>query len=103
MLHWIPKLFIDLIHILFLLYLLPWLWVFQHQNLQDFIKFSRALITDIFPVAQAGLEYLLNRLSAEAQEKHTEKHIEHVHSTVLENLADQKCTSATWQCSTPKE
>ena len=30
-------------------------------------------------------------------------HIEHVHSTVLPNLADQKCTSATWQCSPPKE
>ena len=46
-LHWISKLFIHSIHILFLLYLLLWFW-FQLQNLQDVIKISRALIKDIF-------------------------------------------------------
>ena len=35
---------------------------FQLQNLQDFIKISRALIKDIFPVAEATLENLSNRL-----------------------------------------
>ena len=35
---------------------------FQLQNLQDFIKISRALIKDIFPVAEAKPEYLSNRL-----------------------------------------
>ena len=35
---------------------------FQHQNLQDFIKVMRALIKDIFPVAEEPLENLLNRL-----------------------------------------
>ena len=35
---------------------------FQLQNLQDFIKISRALIKDIFPVAEANPEYLSNRL-----------------------------------------
>ena len=34
---------------------------FQHQNLQDFIKTIRALIKDIFPVAEAILENLSNR------------------------------------------
>ena len=29
--HWLSKLFIDLIHILFLLYLLLWFWCF-HQT-----------------------------------------------------------------------
>ena len=42
------KLFIDSIHILFLLYLLLWLWDFTIKNLQDFIKIYRALIKDIF-------------------------------------------------------
>ena len=42
------KLFIDSIHILFLLYLLLWLWDFIIKNLQDFIKIYRALIKDIF-------------------------------------------------------
>ena len=46
------KLFIDSIHILFLLYLLLWLWDFNIKNLQDFIKIYRALIKDIFPVAE---------------------------------------------------
>ena len=35
---------------------------FQHQNLQDFIKIIRALIKDIFPVAEATLEDLWNPL-----------------------------------------
>ena len=73
------------------------------KKLQDFIKIYRALIKDIFPVAEANPEYLSNRLRAEAQEEHIEKHIEHVHSTVLPNLAEQKCTSRIWQCSPPKE
>ena len=47
------KLFIDLIHILFLLYLLFWFWDFTIKNLQDFIKIYRALIKDIFPKAEA--------------------------------------------------
>ena len=42
------KLFIDSIHILFLLYLLLWFWDFNIKNLQDFIKIYRALIKDIF-------------------------------------------------------
>ena len=81
------KLFIDSIHILFLLYLPLSFWDFTIKNLQDFIKIYRALIKDIFPVAEANPENLSNRLSAEAQEKHTEH--------VLPNLADQKCTSST--------
>ena len=56
------SLFIDSIHILFLLYLLLWFWDFNIKNLQDFIKIYRALIKDIFPVAEANPEYLLNRL-----------------------------------------
>ena len=35
---------------------------FQHQNLQDFIKISRALIKDIFLVAEASPGYSSNRL-----------------------------------------
>ena len=35
---------------------------FQLQNLQDFIKISRALIKDIFRVAEAKPGYLSNRL-----------------------------------------
>ena len=35
---------------------------FQNQNLQNFIKIIRALIKDIFPVAEATLENLPNRL-----------------------------------------
>ena len=42
------KLFIDSIHILFLLYLLLRFWDFNIKNLQDFIKVYRALIKDIF-------------------------------------------------------
>ena len=61
-LHWISKLFIDLIHILFLLYLLLWFWDFTIKNLQDFIKIYRASIKDIFPVADANPENLSNRL-----------------------------------------
>ena len=41
------KLFIDSIHILFLLYLLLWFWDFTIKSLQDFIKIYRALIKDI--------------------------------------------------------
>ena len=67
------KLFIDSIHILFLLYLLLWFWEFTIKNLQYFIKIYRALIKDIFLVAEANPENLSNRLRAEAQEKHTEK------------------------------
>ena len=48
MLHWISKLFIDSIHILFLLYLLLWFTDFTIKSLQDFIKTYRALIKDIF-------------------------------------------------------
>ena len=47
-LHWISKIFIDSIHILFLLYLLLWFWDFTINNLQDFIKIHRAIIKDIF-------------------------------------------------------
>ena len=50
------KLFIDSIHILFLLYLLLWFWDFTTKNLQEFIKIYRALINDIFPVAEANPE-----------------------------------------------
>ena len=81
------KLFIDSIHILFLLYLLLWFWDFTIENLQDFIKIYSALIKDIFPVAEANPENPSNRLSAEAQEKQT--------AHVLPNLANQKCTSST--------
>ena len=35
--------------------------VFQYQKLQDFINTIRALIKDIFPVAEANLENLSNR------------------------------------------
>ena len=56
------KLFIDSIHILFLLYLLLWFWDFTIKNLQDFIKIYRALIKDIFPVAEANPKNLSNRL-----------------------------------------
>ena len=42
------KLFIDSIHILFLLYLLLGFLDFTIKNLQDFIKIYRALIKDIF-------------------------------------------------------
>ena len=35
---------------------------FQHENLQNFIKIYRALIKDIFLVAEANPEYLSNRL-----------------------------------------
>ena len=45
------KLFIDSIHILFLLYLLVWFWDFTIKILQDCIKIYRALIKDIFPRA----------------------------------------------------
>ena len=41
------KLFIDSIHMLFLLYLLLWFWDFTIKNLQAFIKIYRALIKDI--------------------------------------------------------
>ena len=56
------KLFIHSIHILFLLYLLLWFPDFNIKNLQDFIKIYRALIKDIFSVAEANSEYLSNRL-----------------------------------------
>ena len=46
------KLFIDSIHILFLLYLLLWFWDFTIKNLQDFIKIYRALIKDIFLIIE---------------------------------------------------
>ena len=36
--------------------------IFQHHNLQDFIKPIRTLIKNIFPVAEATLENLSNRL-----------------------------------------
>ena len=42
------KVFIDSIHILFLLYLLLWFWDFTVKSLQDFIRLYRALIRDIF-------------------------------------------------------
>ena len=61
-LHWIPKLFIDSIHILFLLYLLFWFWDFTIKNLQYFIKNYRALIKDILPVVEAKPENFSNRL-----------------------------------------
>ena len=48
------KLFIDLNHILFLLYLLLWFWDFSIKNLQDFIKIYRALIKDIFLLVVAS-------------------------------------------------
>ena len=49
------KLFIDSIHILFLLYLLLWFWDFIFKNLHDFIKIYRALIKDIFLPVPVGL------------------------------------------------
>ena len=53
---------IDSIQNLFLLYLLLWLCDFTIKNLQDFIKIYRALIKDIFPVAEANPENHSNRL-----------------------------------------
>ena len=53
------KLFIDSIHILFLLYLLLWFSDFTIKNLQDFIKIYRALIKDILLV---GYDTLLCRI-----------------------------------------
>ena len=50
------KLFIDSIHNLFLLYLLLWFWDFTIKNLQDFIKVYRALIKDIFLLADPNLD-----------------------------------------------
>ena len=47
MIHWISKLFIDLIHILFLLYLLLW-FGFPTSKPAGFHKTIRALIKDIF-------------------------------------------------------
>ena len=47
------KLFIDSIHILFLLYLLLWFWDLAIKNLQDFIKMYRAPIKDIFLVGMS--------------------------------------------------
>ena len=44
------------------LYLLLWFWDFTNKNLQDFIKIYRALVKDIFPVAEGNPENLLNRL-----------------------------------------
>ena len=55
------KLFIDSIHILFLLYLLLWFWDFIIKNLQDFIKIYRALIKDIFLLALNRRRVILNR------------------------------------------
>ena len=45
-----------------MLYLLLWFWDFIIKNLQDFITIYRALIKDIFPVAEANPENLSNRL-----------------------------------------
>ena len=56
------KLFLDSIHILFLLYLLFWFSDFNIKNLRDFIKIYRAPIQDIFLVAEANPENLSNRL-----------------------------------------
>ena len=56
------KLFIDWIHILFLLYLLLWFWDFTIKNLQGFIKIYRALIRDILLVADVNPENLSNQL-----------------------------------------
>ena len=56
------RLFIDSIHILFLLYLLLWFWDLTIKNLQDFIKIYGTLIKDIFLVAEANPENLLYRL-----------------------------------------
>ena len=55
------KLLIDSVHILFLLYLLLWFWDFTIKNLQDFIKIYRALIKELFLVAEANPENLSNR------------------------------------------
>ena len=52
----------DSIHILFLLYVLLWFWDFNIKNLQAFIKIYRALIKDIFQVAEANPGNLSNRL-----------------------------------------
>ena len=56
------KLFIDSIHILFLLHSLLWFWDVTIKNLQVFIEIHRARIKDIFPVAEANPENLSNRL-----------------------------------------
>ena len=48
------KLFIDSIHILFLLYLLLWFWDITIKSLQDFINIYRALIKDIFLLVLEG-------------------------------------------------
>ena len=53
------KLFIDLIHILLLLYLLLWFWDLTIKNLQDFIKIYRALIKDIFLKELEGGKYVV--------------------------------------------
>ena len=65
-LHLIFKLFIDSIHILFLLYLLLWFWDFTIKNLQDFIKIYRALIKckrQDYPTASTRNEELHNPIS----------------------------------------
>ena len=49
MIHWISKLFIDSIHILFLLYLLVW-FGFSTSKPAGFHQAIRALIKDIFLV-----------------------------------------------------
>ena len=54
------KLFIDSIHILFLLYLLLWFWDFTIKNLQGFIKIYRALIKDIFLLTFGLKSYVSN-------------------------------------------
>ena len=96
MLHWISKLFIDTIHILFLFYLLLWFWDFLIENLQDFITISRALIKDIFLVAEATLENL--GTDSEKNTSQNQKQNVHTISTdVCQDLANSTCTSSTWQ------
>ena len=57
---------------LFLLYLLLWCCDSTIKNLQDFITIYRALIKDIFLVAEANPEYLSN-LSWQGHKKNTLK------------------------------
>ena len=59
------KLFINWIHILFLLYLLLWFWDFTIKSLQDFIKIYRALIKDIFLQQMEAQRRDLERVLAE--------------------------------------
>ena len=80
------KLFIDSIHILFLLYLLLWFWDFNIKNLQDFIKIYRALIKDIFLCYCDNIVEMLNALPGYTI-KHVMSFMKSVYGFKLQNEA----------------